>query len=106
MLVYYSLGNFVNWTSGTGEGVANRMVGGMAEVTICKNEDGEAYISDYGVEPLVCHLSEGTNGVTTYLLSEYSQQLAAENMIIMQDSEFSLEYCENLCDEVWGELFR
>lgn len=106
MLVYYSLGNFVNWTSGTGEGVANRMVGGMAEVTICKNEDGEAYISDYGVEPLVCHLSEGTNGVTTYLLSEYSQQLAAENMIILQDSEFSLEYCENLCDEVWGELFR
>ena len=106
MLVYYSLGNFVNWTSGTGEGVANRMVGGMAEVTICKNEDGEAYISDYGVEPLVCHLSEGTNGVTTYLLSDYSQQLAAENMIIMQDSEFSLEYCENLCAEVWGELFR
>ncbi|MDE7284652.1 MAG: CapA family protein [Lachnospiraceae bacterium] len=106
MLVYYSLGNFVNWTSGTGEGVANRMVGGMAEVTICKNVDGEAYISDYGVEPLVCHLSEGTNGVTTYLLSEYSQQLAAENMIVMQDSEFSLEYCENLCDEVWGELFR
>ncbi|MDE6749224.1 MAG: CapA family protein [Lachnospiraceae bacterium] len=106
MLVYYSLGNFVNWTSGTGEGVANRMVGGMAEVTICKNENGEAYISDYGVEPLVCHLSEGTNGVTTYLLSDYSQQLAAENMIIMQDSEFSLEYCENLCDEVWGELFR
>ena len=36
MLVYYSLGNFVNWTSGTGEGVANRMVGGMAEVTITK----------------------------------------------------------------------
>lgn len=106
MLVYYSLGNFVNWTSSSGEGIANRMVGGMAEVTICKNEAGEAYISDYGVEPLVCHLSEGTNGVTTYLLSEYSQQLAAENMIIMQDSEFSLEYCENLCDEVWGELFR
>lgn len=106
MLVYYSLGNFVNWTSGTGEGVANRMVGGMAEVTICKNEDGEAYISSYGIEPLVCHLSEGTNGVTTYLLSDYSQQLAAENLIIMQDSEFSLEYCENLCDEVWGELFR
>lgn len=106
MLVYYSLGNFVNWTSSSGEGIANRMVGGMAEVTICKNETGEAYISYYGVEPLVCHLSEGTNGVTTYLLSDYSQQLAAENMIIIQDSEFSLEYCENLCDEVWGELFR
>lgn len=106
MLVYYSLGNFVNWTSSSGEGIANRMVGGMAEVTICKNENGEVYISDYGVEPLVCHLSEGSNGVMTYLLSDYSQQLATENMIVMQDSEFSLEYCENLCGEVWGELFR
>ncbi len=106
MLVYYSLGNFVNWTASSGEGIANRMIGGMAEVTICKNEAGEAYISDYGVEPLVCHLSEGSNGVMTYLLSDYSQQLAAENMIVMQDGEFSLEYCENLCDEVWGELFR
>lgn len=105
MLVYYSLGNFVNWTSSSGKGVANRMVGAMAEVTICKNEDGEVYISDYGVEPLVCHLSEGTNGVTTYFLSDYSQQLASENMIIRQDSEFSIEYCENLCDEVWGEIF-
>lgn len=105
MLVYYSLGNFVNWTSSSGEGIANRMVGGMAEVTLCKNEDGEVYISDYGVEPLVCHLREGTNGVTTYFLSDYSQQLASENMIIMQDSEFSIEYCENLCEEVWGEIF-
>ena len=34
MLVYYSLGNFVNWTSSSGKGIANRMVGGMAEVTI------------------------------------------------------------------------
>ena len=27
MLVYYSIGNFVNWTSSTGNKVANRMVG-------------------------------------------------------------------------------
>lgn len=105
MLVYYSLGNFVNWTASSGEGIANRMVGGMAEVTIGRNADGEAYISDYGVEPLVCHLSEGENGVTTYLLSDYTQQMAAENMIILQDSDFSKEYCEDLCSEVWGELF-
>lgn len=106
MLVYYSLGNFVNWTSGAGEGVANRMVGGMAEVTIGRNADGEAYISDYGVEPLVCHLEEGAGGVTAYLLSDYTQQMADDNMIIRQDGGFSLEYCENLCSEVWGGLFR
>lgn len=101
MLVYYSLGNFVNWTSSSGEGIANRMVGGMAEVTIGKAENGDAFILEYGVEPLVCHLTEGTNGVTTYLLSEYTEEQAAENAIVAQDGAFSKEYCEALCEEVW-----
>lgn len=101
MLVYYSLGNFVNWTSSSGEGIANRMVGGMAEITIGKTEGGEAFIVEYGVKPLVCHLTEGANGVTTYLLSEYTKELAAENAIIAQDGAFSKEYCEALCEEVW-----
>lgn len=105
MLVYDSLGNFVNWTSSEGEGIANRMVGGMAEVTIGRDEAGEAYILEYGVEPLVCHLTEGTNGVTTYFLSDYTDELATENAIVQQDGEFSKEYCENLCEEVWGELY-
>lgn len=40
MLVYYSLGNFVNWTSSSGDGIANRMVGGMAEITVGFDEAG------------------------------------------------------------------
>lgn len=101
MLVYYSLGNFVNWTASSGEGIANRMVGGMAEITIGKAGDGEAFILEYDVKPLVCHLTEGTNGVTTYLLSDYTEELAAENAILAQDGAFSKEYCEALCEEVW-----
>ena len=104
MLVYYSLGNFLNWTSSSGEGIANRMVGGMAEVTIGIDENGEAFIVDYGVEPLVCHLTAGVNGVTTYLLEDYNEEMAAENAILQQDGAFSKEYCEALCEEVWGEL--
>lgn len=103
MLVYYSLGNFVNWTASSGEGIANRMVGGMAEITIGMDEAGNAFIVDYGVEPLVCHLKEGTNGVTTYLLSEYTEEMADRNAIVGQDAAFSGEYCEALCEEVWGE---
>ena len=38
MLVYYSLGNFINGTSSTGSGVTNRQVGGIADVTIGRNE--------------------------------------------------------------------
>ncbi len=105
MLVYYSLGNFVNWTSGTGSGVANRMVGGMAQITLEKNGDGEVGIADYGVIPLVCHVEEGTDGVTVYALSEYTQELAKRNAIISQDPEFSLEYCEELCSKVFSTSF-
>ena len=106
MLVYYSLGNFVNWTSGSGEGIANRMVGGMSEVTLGMDENGEVFIMDYGMEPVVCHLTEGTNGVTVYFLEDYSTALAGQNEIVKQDADFSYAYCVNLCDQVWGDLWR
>ena len=106
MLVYYSIGNFVNWTSSSGAGIANRMVGGMAEITLGKDQNGEVYIKEYGVEPVVCHLSEGINGVTVYFLEDYGTVLAGENEIRKQDDNFSFDYCVELCDSVWGELWR
>lgn len=102
MLVYYSLGNFVNWTSGTGKGVANRMVGGMAQVTLTAGETGEVSVSSYDVMPVVAHLEKGINGVTVYPLSEYTEELAIANQIRNQDPSFSLQYCEDLCERVWG----
>ena len=106
MLVYYSIGNFVNWTSSSGAGIANRMVGGMAEITVCKDQNGLVYIKEYGIEPVVCHLTEGINGVTVYFLEDYGTVLADENEIRKQDDNFSYEYCVELCDKVWGELWR
>lgn len=104
MLVYYSLGNFVNWTSESGAGIANRMVGGMAQVTLERGEDGKVCISEYGVEPVVCHLEQGVNGVTVYKLAGYTEELAGKNQIRLQDNAFSKEYCEDLCDEVWSGI--
>ncbi len=103
MLVYYSLGNFVNWTSESGVGIANRMVGGMSRITLERNEEGKVGISEYGVEPVVCHLEQGINGVTVYKLDDYTKELAERNEIRKQDSSFSLEYCLELCEKVWGE---
>ncbi len=103
-LVYYSLGNFVNWTAGTGTGVANRMVGGMAEVTVGLNEEGRAVIMSYGVVPLVCHVEQGFGGVTVYPLDRYTEELAARNEIAAQDEGFSLEFCRKLAEQVFGEL--
>ncbi|MDD6037717.1 MAG: CapA family protein [bacterium] len=99
MLVYYSLGNFVNWTSGTGSGVANRMVGGMAKVTITREEE-KVIISDYEMLPLVTHVSPGFGGVTTYFFEDYSKELSDENAIRSQDGSFCYEYVEKLISEI------
>ena len=106
MLVYYSLGNYINWTSGTREGVANRMVGGMAKVHLALDDTGKPYIENYGVRALVTHVEEGAEMVQTYPLAEYTPELAEKNAIRSQDSAFTYEYCVQLCNEIWGELWE
>lgn len=106
MLVYYSIGNFINATSGTGTGKAARMLGAMAEVTIAVDEETqEVYISQYGVEPLVTHNVSGSGQITTYKLKDYTEELAAGNEMIYQDGAFSIAYCEDICSKVFGELY-
>lgn len=104
MLVYYSLGNFVNSTAESGRGTADRMIGAMAEVTVAKKENGEIYIKEYGVTPLVTQLLYGKQEITTYKLSDYTEELASQNKILEKDSVFSLEYCKELCEDVFGDF--
>ncbi|MBO5551640.1 MAG: CapA family protein [Lachnospiraceae bacterium] len=101
MPVYYSLGNFVNATSGTGRGVMNRMVGGMAEITIKPGKRKDDHKIKAEIKPVVCHLTE--NEVTAYFLEDYTERLAADNLIRRQDSDFSLSGCNKLTEKVWGE---
>ncbi len=103
MLVYYSVGNFVNGTASSGHGVSNRMVGGIADITLERNEEtGEVSIIRYDAIPIVCHIAEGTE-YSVYYLDDYTEELASENRILLQDSEFSKALCESLVDQVWGE---
>lgn len=99
-LVYYSIGNFVNGTSGIGEGILNRMVGGIADVTLTRNEAGDVVIADYGVIPIVCHIDEGTD-YTVYYMDDYTEDLATKNHIISQDESFNAANCRRLVEEVW-----
>lgn len=106
MPVYYSIGNFVNSTAETGGGIADRMVGAIADVTVSRDEGGKVYIEDYGVIATVTHLSEGFGGVTTYKLSDYTEELANVNLIKSSDPEFSLEYCQKLSERIFGNLSK
>jgi len=101
MLVYYSLGNFVNGTSGTGDGVMNRCVGALADVTIGRDDSGEVVVLEYDAIPLVCHIAEGEE-YTVWYLEDYTEELAEENLIRSQDGDFSLENCKKLVEQVWG----
>ena len=103
-LVYYSIGNFINATSGDHTGAAARMLGAMAKITL--TTDGEdVWIESYGVEPLVTHLVEGSGKITTYRLEDYTKELEALNEMEKQDSSFSIEYCEQICIDVFGDLY-
>lgn len=103
MLVYYSLGNYVNSSASEGKGVAERMLGAMAAVTIAKNEEGEAYISDYGAEPLLTYVSADRKTVAVYPMEEFPPELVKSSLTIKKDSNFSLEYCQGVWDKVFGE---
>lgn len=104
-LVYYSIGNFINATSGNHTGAAARMLGAMAQVSITM-VDGEAVITDYDIEPLITHLIEGRGQITTYRMVDYTEELAQENQMRLQDASFSLQYCIDICDTVFGDLYK
>lgn len=111
-LCYYSIGNFINWTSGRGKNVANRMVGAMAYIelntdmqnnNIKSDTPDSEMIKDYGVYPVVSHVEHTKGRVTTYFLQEYTDELSALNAIIEQDSSFGLNYCNDLVNNVFGD---
>lgn len=105
MLVYYSIGNYINATAQTGAGIANRMLGALADITVSKTENDVA-ITDYGIIPIVSHVKSGEGQCTVYKLDDYTEELASQNEIIYSDSSFSLTYLQDLCEKVFGELYN
>lgn len=95
MLVYYSLGNFIS-----GQDTVSRMLGGMAKVTLVK-ENKKVVIKEKELLPVVTHFQWNTKPVvhTTYLLREYTDELARVHSIHRTDrSEFSVESLTNLAE--------
>ena len=106
LLVFSSIGNFCNWTSSTGSGVADRMVGGLAHVSVQKEDYGEAVVAGFDVLPIICHVSENRDEFTVYPIGRYSKKQGEKNEICDQDPAFSYEYCLDLCNHIWGGLWR
>lgn len=86
-LCYYSLGNFISI-----QYYNYSMLGGMAEVVITKDGNG-TYISDYGMEYLVTHYTAGRTEMTTYMLDDYTDELAARHAILVEP--YNTAYADN-----------
>ncbi len=99
-LVYYSLGNFVNATSGQGAGVADRMLGAMADVVLRRNSENEIIIDSFEAHPLISHLESDVQKITVYPMEDYTPELEERNEIIRQDASFSLSYLGQIWDDM------
>lgn len=99
-LVYYSLGNFQSI-----QNTVENMLGGQANVTISKEEDG-THISDYSLDFVVTHYeqresSEYYDIVTTYPLADYTNDLAARHgMSVSGNEEFNLASLQGLSSQI------
>lgn len=100
MLVYYSLGNYVNCTSSETADIGWRMLGAMAEVTIAMNDNGEAYIKEYGAEPLVTYVSADQETIAVYPMDKFTDEMAQSSHTIKYTTDFSKGYCEELWERV------
>ena len=99
-LVYYSLGNFQSI-----QNTVENMLGGQANVTISKEEDG-THISDYSLDFVVTHYeqresSEYYDIVITYPLADYTSDLAARHgMSVSGNEEFNLASLQGLSSQI------
>ena len=92
--VFYSLGNFLSHQT-----EPENMLGGMASVTICKDEAG-AYVEDYELLPTVNLITKnpdtGWYNYLPMLLSDYTPELAATHHI----AGCSVEQMQTLFDKI------
>lgn len=103
MLVYYSLGNYVNCTSSETEDIGARMLGAMAEITIAKDENNDVFIREYGALPLVTYVSEDQKEITVYPLEDFTDEMAEDSYTVKFDTDFGRTYCEKLWENIIGD---
>jgi len=91
-LVYYSLGNFIS-----NQKELPRILGGMAEIRLIRDENGDVVVKDYDLIPTVTHYSG--NYYSTYLLKDYTDELASQHALYKKTS-FSVQDLMNLYDKI------
>ena len=88
MYVFYSIGNFINYTSESKKDVFKRFLGGLAHIIIGK-EKNKIIIKEVKFIPLITHIYPGSNKVTTFKVKDYNKKMAKKNYVKKKDKSFS-----------------
>lgn len=95
-LVYYSLGNFIS-----AQDVNHSMLGGMATFDLhLDGASGEVSVGNARFYPTVTHFESGMTHFKTYLLKDYTDDLASNHYL---SSSLSRNYLVDLCKEIVGQ---
>ena len=92
---FYSNGNFITGTYGN-----DTMITGLSEAVLAKAPNGECTIESATLLPAVVHGGYGPD-MTTYLLRDYTDELAASSY----NPNLTPEYATQFCAEVLGSEF-
>lgn len=96
---FWSVGNFIS-TQADNE----NLVGGVAKVTMTKDDDGKCQVTACSFVPTVTHKGIGST-MTTYLLSEYTDALAKTNYLKSNETDntsLTVAWANDFCTQVLG----
>ena len=100
MLVYYSLGNYVNSTASEEPDIGERMLGAMAEITVIKDDKGEVIIDSYAAHPLVTYVSGNKKTISVFPMDMFNDNLAQKSFTQKLDTDFGKSYLEEIWESV------
>lgn len=89
---YYSLGCLISSL------YSQNMLGGLAEITLERDESGSCSVQSAVLKPVVTHRGSGED-YTVYLLSDYTDELAQTSW----DGDLTPEEATRRCTEILGE---
>ena len=99
---FWSVGNFISTM------VENEcLVGGLAKVTMVKDEDGNSSVTQCSFIPTITHKGLTTD-MTTYLLRDFTDDLAPSNFLESNgsdNSDLTVAWANNFCTQVLGSNF-
>lgn len=102
LLVYYSLGNYVNSTASEEADIGERMLGAIAEITIKKEDNGSVVIDEYNAHPIVTYVSANKKNISVFPLNMFNDELAKRSFTVKLDTAFSKTYMEDIWQSVMG----